>query len=167
MEGLREQKDKTREMEQKLESLQRDFEYHSREAVNGIQDRAAALKLSKEAERRIAKARREFREQFNQTVVAHSTGADKGDQHARPHVVQRVSEGDTVQLKSLGRSGKVVRKLDGDALEVQVGPMKMRVAMDDVAQVLGQAASNPVQAARARGININLRDEEGTTPTEI
>jgi DNA mismatch repair protein MutS2 len=166
-EGLREQKEKTRELEQKLESLLRDFEYHSREAVNGIQDRAAALKLSKEAERRIAKARREFREQFNQTLVAHSTGADKGDQHARPHVVQRVSEGDTVQLKSLGRSGKVVRKLDGDALEVQVGPMKMRVALDDVAQVLGQASSNPVQAARARGISINLRDEEDTAPTEI
>lgn len=166
-EGLREQKEKLKQMEQKLESLLRDFEYHSREAVSAIQDRAAALKLSKEAERRIAKARREFREQFNQTVVAHSTGADRGVQHARPHVVQRVSEGDTVQLKSLGRSGKVVRKLDGDALEVQVGPMKMKVALDDVAQVIGRSDVNPVQAARARGISVNLRDEDEGAPTEI
>jgi DNA mismatch repair protein MutS2 len=166
-EGLREQKDKLKQMEQKLESLLRDFEYHSREAVSAIQDRAAALKLSKEAERRIAKARREFREQFNQTVVAHSTGADRGDQHARPHVVQRVSEGDTVQLKSLGRTGRVVRKLDGDALEVQIGPMKMKVALDDIAQVIGRTDSNPVQAARARGISVNLRDEDENAPTEI
>ena len=31
-----------------------------------------------DAERRIAKLRREFREEFNQTVVAHTTGADAG-----------------------------------------------------------------------------------------
>ena len=62
-------------MEAKLESLFRDFEYHARETVNAVQDRAAAQKLSKEAERRIAKMRREFREQFDATVVAHATGA--------------------------------------------------------------------------------------------
>ena len=64
-------------MEKKLETLLRDFEYHAREAVSAVQDRAAAQKLSKDAERRIAKLRREFREQFDSTVVAHSTGADQ------------------------------------------------------------------------------------------
>src|SRR5581483_3493539 len=75
-EGRKEQQLKIREMEKKLEALLRDFEYHAREAVNAVQDRAAAQKLSKDAERRIAKLRREFREQFDSTVVAHSTGAD-------------------------------------------------------------------------------------------
>ncbi len=169
-EGLKEQRDKIRDLEKKLDSLMRDFEYHAREAVAAVQDRAAAQKLGKEAERRIAKARREFREQFNQTVVAHTTGADRGDQNARPHVVARVSEGDTVQLKSIGRSGKVVRKLEGEALEVQVGPMKMRVPLDDIAAVVTQApnpAANPVHAARSRGINVRLRDEDGPASAEL
>ena len=166
-EGLKEQRDKVRDLEKKLESLIRDFEYHAREAVNAIQDRAAAQKLSKEAERRIARARREFREQFNQAVVAHSSGADQGDSAAQPHVVQRVQEGDTVQLKSLGRAGRVTRKLDDQAIEVEVGMMKMRVPLDDVAQVIGRAADNPVQAARARGINVTLREEPTSAPSEI
>ncbi|PSH02697.1 MAG: endonuclease MutS2 [Acidobacteria bacterium] len=166
-EGLKEQREKIRELEKKLDSLMRDFEYHAREAVASVQDRAAAQKLSKDAERRIAKARREFREQFNQTVVAHTTGADEGDENARPHVVARVSVGDMVQLKSMGRTGKVVRKLEGEALEVQIGPMKMRVPLDDVAAVIAQAANNPVQAARNKGINIRLRDEDSSAPTEI
>jgi DNA mismatch repair protein MutS2 len=165
-EGLKEQREKIRELEKKLDSLMRDFEYHAREAVAAVQDRAAATKLGKEAERRIARARREFREQFNQTVVAHTTGADRGDENARPHVVARVSEGDTVQLKSLGRSGRVVRKLEGEALEVQVGPMKMRVPLDDVAAVIGRAANNPVEAARSKGINVRLREDD-TAPAEI
>ena len=88
VEGRKEQREKLRELEKKLDSLLRDFEYRARETVNAVQDRAQALKLSKDAERRIAKMRREFREQFDSTVVAHSTGADAGDPHAQQHVVQ-------------------------------------------------------------------------------
>ena len=98
-EGKKEQQAKIREMEKKLESVLRDFEYHAREAVNAIQERAAAQKLSKDAERRIAKLRREFREQFDSTVVAHASGADEGDPHAQPQVVKHVSEGDTRQAE--------------------------------------------------------------------
>jgi hypothetical protein len=47
-----------------------------RETVRAIEDRAAQQKLSKEAERRMTRLRREFQESFNQTVVAHRTGAD-------------------------------------------------------------------------------------------
>jgi DNA mismatch repair protein MutS2 len=170
-EGLKEQREKIRDLEKKLDSLLRDFEYHARQAVAAVEDRAAAQKLGKEAERRLSRARREFREQFNQTVVAHTTGADRGDPNAQPHIVARVSVGDTVQLKSIGRSGRVLRKLDGDALEVQVGPMKMRVPLDDIAAVVIQPvnnpAQNPVQAARSKGIHVRLRDEDAPASAEL
>src|ERR1035438_6822775 len=136
VEGRKEQQAKIREMEKKLESLLRDFEYHAREAVTAVQDRAAAQKLSKDAERRIAKLRREFREQFDSTVVAHSTGADHGDPHAQPQVVKHVSQGDTVKLKSTGRPARVVRKVDDNHFEVEMGAMKMKIARDDIAEVL-------------------------------
>ena len=154
-----------RELEKKLESLLRDFEYRSRETVNAVQDRAQALKLSKDAERRIAKMRREFREQFDSTVVAHATGADTGDPHAQQHVVKHVSVGDTVRLKSLGRDAKVLRYFDDDTFEVAVGPMKMKVARDDFAEVVARAGSNPVAAARARGINVSLSREDDSVAT--
>ena len=155
-EGKKEQQAKLREMEKKLESVLRDFEYHAREAVNAIQERAAAQKLSKDAERRIAKLRREFREQFDSTVVAHASGADEGDPHAQPQVVKHVSEGDTVKLKSTGRAARVARKLDDNHFEVEVGAMKMKIARDDIAEVLSKAADSPVTAARARGISVSL-----------
>jgi len=166
-EGRKEQRDKVREMEKKLESLLRDFEYRSRETVSAVQDRAQALKLSKDAERRIAKLRREFREQFDSTVVAHATGSDTGDPHAEQHVVKHVSVGDTVRLKSLGRDAKVLRYFDDDSFEVAVGPMKMKVARDDFAEVVARAGANPVAAARARGINVSLSREDDSAPTEI
>jgi DNA mismatch repair protein MutS2 len=172
VDGKKEQQAKVREMEKKLESVLRDFEYHAREAVNAIQERAAAQKLSKDAERRIAKLRREFREQFDSTIVAHATGADRGDPHAQPQVVKHVSEGDRVKLKSTGRPALVSRKLDEDHFEVAVGAMKMKIARDDIAEVLisqgdAGAADSPVQAARARGISVSLERESQNVPSEI
>jgi DNA mismatch repair protein MutS2 len=157
-------------MEKKLESLLRDFEYHAREAVNEIQDRAAAQKLSKEAERRIAKLRREFSEQFDSTLVAHTTGADKNDPNAQPQVVKHAAPGDTVKLKSTGRPAKVVRKIDDNNFEVQMGAMKMKIARDDIAEVLTSfqpTSDSPVKAARARGISVSLQNEGQIAPSEI
>ncbi|MGB8062377.1 MAG: Smr/MutS family protein [Candidatus Sulfotelmatobacter sp.] len=169
VEGKNIQQAKVREMEKKLESLLRDFEYHAREAVNAVQDRAAAQKLSKDAERRIAKLRREFREQFDSTVVAHSTGADQGDPHAQPQLVKHVSEGDTVKLKSTGRSARIARKIDDNHFEVEMGALKMKIGRDDIAEVLAAArpAETPVKAARARGISVSLENEGGNVPSEI
>jgi len=167
LEGKKDEQSKVREMEKKLDALLRDFEYHARESIAAIQDRAAAQKLSKDAERRIARLRREFREQFDSTVVAHSTGADRNDPHAQPQVVKHVSEGDTVKLKSTGRSARIARKLDDNHFEVEMGALKMRIARDDIAEVLTSAAATPVQAARSRGISISVADETGAAPSEI
>ena len=174
-EGRKEQQSKIREMEGKLESLFRDFEYQARETVNAVQDRAAAQKLSKDAERRIAKMRREFREQFDSTVVAHATGADRGDPNAQPSLVKHVSEGDSVKLKSLGRAAVVKKKIGDNHFDVEIGSMKMRIAREDIAEVLSSSPARanpqatPVEAARARGITVSLQNETSdlNTPTEI
>jgi DNA mismatch repair protein MutS2 len=166
-EGKKQQQTKIKEMEKKLDTLLRDFEYHARESVNAIQDRAAAQKFSKETERRISKLRREFREQFDSAVVAHSTGADQGDPHAQPQVVKHVSEGDTVKLKSVGRPALVARRLDENHFEVEIGAMKMKITRDDIAEVLVRATDSPVKAARARGVSVSLEKESQNVPSEI
>jgi DNA mismatch repair protein MutS2 len=175
-EGQQEQRQKVREFERKMESLIKDFEYQVREAISAVQDRAAAQKMTKQAEQRIAKLRREFKEQFDAGVVAHKTGADQGDPNARPHEVKHISEGDTVKLKSLGRTAVIKRKLDENTFEVEIGNMKMKIPRHDVAEVFGRAGGsggaggstspNPVAAARARGISVTLK-EDSNAPTEI
>jgi DNA mismatch repair protein MutS2 len=171
-EGQQEQRNKTREFERKMESLIKDFEYQVREAISAVQDRAAAQKLSKQAEQRIAKLRREFKEQFDASVVAHKTGADQGDPNARPHEIKHISEGDTVKLKSLGRTAVIKRKVDENTFEVEIGNMKMKIPRHDVAEVFSTGVSsaarsaNPVAAARAKGISISLK-EDSSAPTEI
>jgi DNA mismatch repair protein MutS2 len=166
-EGRRDQQAKVKEMEKKLEALLRDFEYHAREAVSGLQDRAAAQKFSKDAERRIAKLQRDFREQFDSAVVAHATGADRGDPHAQHQTVKQVAEGDTVKLKSMGRPALVSRRFDDRHFEVEIGSMKMRIAREDIAEVLARASDSPLKSARALGISVSLQSEGPQAPSEI
>jgi DNA mismatch repair protein MutS2 len=166
-EGRRDQQAKVREMEKKLEDLLRDFEYQARESLNAIQERAAAQKLSKDAERRIGRMRRDLREQFDSTVVAHSSGADRDDPNAQPQVVQHVAEGDTVKLKSLGRTGRVIRRIDDHQFEVEIGAMKMRIPRTDIASVVASAHDSPLKAARARGISVSIEKEDQNVPSEI
>jgi DNA mismatch repair protein MutS2 len=43
----------------------------------------------------------------------------------------------------------------------------MKIADDDIAEVLGRAQDSPVAAARARGISVTLQKESQNVPVEI
>jgi DNA mismatch repair protein MutS2 len=163
-EGRQEQQRKVQEMEGKLSSLLKAFEAQVREVLRGIEDRSAQQKVAKQAERGLAKLRREFREQVDATVVAHQTGADRGDPNAQPHIVRNVAVGDTVKLRSLGKNAVVERQLDDENFEVSAGQLKMRIRRNDIAEVVISAADrarqqNPVAAARSKGIRVSLNRE--------
>ncbi len=151
VEGRVEQKARTKELETKLNSLIEDFAYQLRETVKSIDDKALAQKIARDSDRRMATLRREFSEQFKSTVVAHNTRADKNDPAAQPHIPKGIKVGDLVKLKSLGRQARVDRIIDAKTYEVSIGPMKMRAAIDDIADVESVKAVTPLEATRRRG----------------
>jgi DNA mismatch repair protein MutS2 len=169
-EGDVELRNRTRELETKLASLLKDFEFQMRETVRAIEDRAGQQKLSKEAERRILRLRREFQESFNQTVVAHRTGADVGDADAQPHLLKHIAPGDQVRLKSMNKIAVVQREVEKDLFEVVLGPIKMRVKREDIAEVVRAADSqsserpDPLAAARKQK-NVHVTVTSANTDT--
>ena len=161
-EGDVELKKRTRELEQKLASLLKDFEFQMRQTVSAIEDRAGQLKLSKESQRRIQSLRRDFEQQFNSTVVAHRTGADKGDVNAQPHLVRHVAPGDQVRIKSMNKVGTIAREVEKDLYEVSLGALKMRIKRDDIAEVVAAAGKplpneKPLDAvARQKNVRVSV-----------
>jgi DNA mismatch repair protein MutS2 len=163
-EGDVELRNRTRDLESKLASLLKDFEFQMRQTVSAIEDRAAQQKLSKEAERRMLRLRREFQESFNQTVVAHRTGSDVGDANAQPHLLRHIAAGDPVLIKSMGKVGIVTREIEKDLFEVALGPIKMRVKRDELrepnapAPISGLTSRpDPLAAARKqKGVHVTV-----------
>ncbi len=163
-EGHAEMRARTRELENELNALLRDLEVKSKEAVQSIEDRAAREKAQAEGERRAARLRREFSEQFTAQVRQRKPNAM---QQAAAQVAARRQDprlavpGDIVKLR-IGQQGRVLRELDSNTVEVAIGSMKMRVRRTDISAILQAAAPEapvsptPVQAAANRR-NITVR----------
>ena len=169
-EGAQEIRARTRELEAELTTLLRELEARSKEAVQSIEDRAAREKAQAEAERRSARLRREFSEQFTAQVRqrkpnAMQVAASQVAAHRRDP--RTAIPGDTVQLK-IGQQGRVTRELDPNTLEVAIGSMKMRVRRTDVTAILHNAPTQPavsptpVQAARKRNITVHTARDSGS-----
>jgi DNA mismatch repair protein MutS2 len=175
-EGRAEQKARTKELEAKLEKLLAEFESELREIVKQIDDKTLARKIQRDSALRTARARREFAEEFQQTVVAHVSGSDKTDvsapAKARMETTRQIKAGDLVKLRSLGREGRVERVIDGKNYEVAVGTMKMRVPVSDIVEVTPVAAVSPLEAARRLkfskgGVTIQTSNNPNFAPMEI
>ena len=170
-EGRNEQKQRTRELEIKLNQLLEDFEAQLRDSVKDIEDKTVARKIARDSALRMSRVRREFSEQFSSTVLAHTTGADKGDPNARPSLPKpgkEIKVGDLVMLKSMGRQARVDRLLEGGAFEVSMGQMKMKVTRADIVEIESVKVVTPLEAARRRGgVTVRTNTDLDYTPSEI
>jgi DNA mismatch repair protein MutS2 len=124
---------KMREMEERLEKVLAKFDAESRDTIEKIRETAEHRKAGDHAQRLAAKAKRELREEFQTTVIATTAGV--------PAPVPKVEEGARVRLQGIRDLGTVRRKLGADRIEVEVGFMKMQVALGDVLEVLPPAGA--------------------------
>src|SRR5258708_35836962 len=66
----------------------------------------------------------------------------------------------------MGRTELMKSSMEENKFEVESGAMKRKIPGQDVAEVVAQAGSSPVAAARARGISVSVK-EETNVPMEI
>jgi DNA mismatch repair protein MutS2 len=127
---------KLKELERRTDQVLGRFEEQAQETIGKIAQASEHRKAAQEAQRRIAKTKRELREDFETTVLATKEDARQGE--IRP---LRIEEGARVRLKNVREPARVRRKLSDDHLEVEAGFLKMQVSIDDVIEVLPEAGS--------------------------
>jgi DNA mismatch repair protein MutS2 len=125
---------KLRELERRTDETLAHFEEQARETLVKISQGGDRRKAEQEAQRRVAKVKRELREDFQTTVLSTEDEARQG--RLKPPAIE---EGVRVRLRDVREPARVRRKLGGDRLEVEAGFMKMQVSIDDVLEVLPEA----------------------------
>jgi DNA mismatch repair protein MutS2 len=128
-----EQREKAKfvELDERLRRALAQFELQTQETIQKTLAGAEQRKAAEQAERRVAKAKREFEEQARTEVFGQ---APVPEQRFVP-----IEEGARVRLKGVREPAVVRRKLSGGLLEVEAGWMKMKVSTDDVEEVLPAA----------------------------
>ena len=125
---------KLKELERRTEQAVARFEEQAQETLGKIGQGADKRKAEQEAQRRVAKAKREMREDFATTVL--STEDDSRQDRIQP---LRIEEGVRVRLRDVRDPAVVRRKLGNGRIEVEAGFMKLQVSVDDVIEVLPEA----------------------------
>ena len=128
---------KLKELERRCELVLAKFESTAQETIERLAQAAERKKAADVAQRTVAKAKRELREEFDTTVLATQDDARQGELGRRP----KIEEGARVRLQGVREPARVRRVLGPDRIEVEAGFMKMQVSVDDVIEVLPPADS--------------------------
>jgi len=126
---------KLKELERRCELVLAKFEATAQETIERLAQTAERKKAADVAQRSVAKAKRQLREEFETTVLATQDDARQGELGRRP----KIEEGARVRLQGVREPARVRRVLGQDRIEVEAGFMKMQVSVDDVIEVLPPA----------------------------
>ena len=125
------EKVKFKELDDRLRSALAEFETETQQTIQKLLSDAGQRKAAEQAERRVAKSKREFEEKTRIAVF--------GEAPAQQQRFIPIEEGARVRLKGIREPARVRRKLSPGLLEVQAGLMRMQVTVDDVEEVLPSA----------------------------
>jgi len=147
------QRKRLAELEQQFAATLKQYEAEIRKLVGDIKDRELRAQLEKQAGRRVTKVKAEAREETNAAVVAHLSESQldlgpeaAGRRDAEPPKPEQLVPGARVRVRGLAQP-VVIRQRDDRAAEVQAGPLRMKVPLDDIVGVEGVGARHAVPGA--------------------
>ena len=197
-EAERRERERQQAFERSLRAGLTDFERRAQELFAQIEDRAVRLKLEREAEKRAAELRRTAQraaastgtqkpapEQPGGVRVVRKSGepaapAAPPDERAgssayRPAAVERdIVAGDTVRLRTFGKTGKVER-VSGNEAEVRVGALRLRERLANLelmerapqSSEARQSQLERMAAAAARTTQVRLTESKPESSAEL
>ncbi|HEX4228668.1 MAG TPA: Smr/MutS family protein [Bryobacteraceae bacterium] len=127
--AVRRERERQREWTQLSEKLVANFEDRARATMDRLTETAGQRKAAEQAQRLIAKTRREFQEEAAGLTTPPATVAQ-----AVPRLT--VEEGAKVKLRDVRGVATVRRILKNGLIEVEAGFLKMQVAREDIAEVV-------------------------------
>ncbi len=148
---------KIKEVERRAEEMLAAFDKRARQTIEEIGRQADDKKAAAKAERRVAQAVREMREEAEVAIAPPKEGAP---------APLAISEGVRVRLRGVREPSRVRRLIGADVIEVEAGFLRLQVSREDVIEVLPDA---PPAAKLPRGVTVKMapRQDHVTAVREI
>jgi DNA mismatch repair protein MutS2 len=151
---------KLKELERQAELVLERFDAQAQETLEKIAGAGGQKRATAQAQRSVAKVKRELREEIETAIV--STQSDAREGSIAP---LKIAEGSRVKLKNVHEPARVLRLIGADRIEVQAGFMKMQIPRDEVLEVLpgpGEAG-----AKLPRNVTLQVGPEAYVSSREI
>jgi DNA mismatch repair protein MutS2 len=141
-EWVQRQQTRIRALEAQFGEMQKRFDENVARVVEGVKERELRAALEKTSRQKMQEVRSEAREELNAAVVQTLSDA-QSDLGIRPEAAKAVSPerlqpGTRVRVRGLTKP-VIFRRLDGPSVEIEAGPLRMKVALEEIVSIEGAA----------------------------
>jgi DNA mismatch repair protein MutS2 len=168
-EWVERQQKRIKELEAQFAEMQKRFDENVARVVEAVKERELRAQLEKTSRRKMQDVRSEAREELNAAVVQtiSESQADLGVHSASMEAVSanRLQAGAKIRVRGFNKP-VVFRRLDGSSAEIEAGPLRMKVALDEITGIEaagGNASGNPT----APSVRVHSQSGESLATDEI
>lgn len=169
-EWVERQKSRIAQLEQNFAAALKQHEAATERAIANVKDRELRAQLEKSSKRAAINARTEAREETDAAVVQHlsASQADLGPVAApaeKPVDPARLEPGLRIRVKGFP-SPVILRRVDSRYAEVEAGPLRTKVKLEDITAIVEQQKSKP-GAQPKTGVSVRATPSEEPSLQEI
>jgi len=155
------QQKRIKELEGKFEEMQKRYDENVARVVEAVKERELRGQVEKSARRKMQDARSGAREELNAAVVQtlSDSQADLGASAQMEAVsAERLQPGARIRVRGFNKP-VIFRRLDGTSAEIEAGPLRMKVAVDEI---IGIETTGPSAGpARAASGSVSVHSQRG------
>ena len=149
-EWVERQQKRIKELEAQFTEMQKRFDENVARVVEAVKERELRASLEKSTRRKVQDVRSEAREELNAAVVQtiSDSQADLGVTSSSSQTVaaDQLQPGARIRVRGFNKP-VIFRRLDGSSAEIEAGPLRMKVAIDEITGI----ESTPQPTARTAG----------------
>ncbi len=169
-EWIERQQKRIKELEAQFAEMQKRFDENVARVLEAVKERELRAQLEKTSRRKMQDARGEAREELNAAVVQtiSESQADLGVQAASTQAVSadRLQPGAKIRVRGFSKP-VIFRRLDGSSVEIEAGPLRMKVALDEITGIETTPQASPRSAVGAGlappASNVTVRSQSSAT----
>jgi DNA mismatch repair protein MutS2 len=174
-EWVERQHQRIQELEAQFREMQKRFDDNVARVVEAVKERELRAQLEKSTRRKMQDVRRAARDELNAAVVAtiSESQADLGTHSSSLEAVgaDRLEAGTKIRVRGFSKP-VVFRRLDGSSAEIEAGPLRMKVAVDEITGIESSGDKADSRTAgggvpRPSGVTVHSESREAPAADEI
>jgi DNA mismatch repair protein MutS2 len=173
-EWLGRQQKRIAELEAQFAEMQKRFEQNVASVVEAVKDRELRAQLEKTSRRKLQEARIDAKEDLNASIVQtiSESQVDLGVTTAefQPVAIEALQPGAKIRVRGFAKP-VIFRRLDGNTAEVEAGPLRMKVALDEIAGIEGaigsKSSASPGFGPASSGVSVKSAPRDASAASEI
>jgi DNA mismatch repair protein MutS2 len=168
-EWVERQQKRIKDLEAQFADMQKRFDENVTRVVEAVKERELRAQLEKTARRKMQDVRAEARDELNAAVVQtiSASQADLGVHAGSLEAVSpdRLQAGAKVRIRGFSKP-VIFRRLDGSSAEIEAGPLRMKVALDEITGIEA-AAGKSIGKPTSPSVRVHSQPRESFATDEI